>query len=518
MTDKFSSNPYDSDEDDEGSDDLTGCFIGNYKVISPLGSGAFGDVYLGEHPTIESRVAIKVLDPSLSRDPEMVTRFNDEARAVNIIKHPNIIKIYDFGQLPDGRHYFTMEFLEGKELTAIIKEKAPLSLRDTLRISKQLCDGLDAAHGLGIIHRDLKPDNIYVNVIDDKYIVKILDFGIAKLLGGGEKVKRKVSTSVGMVMGTPLFMAPEQAAGSIDEIGPATDIYSLGIILFKMLSNSYPINAKTPRELLFKQVSEPPAKLMDVTKGLPESVCDAIDKTLSKNPTERFQTAGELYEAIRAGAALVSPDLIAEITALDYERNLEDELDDVRKSLTPLDKIEQYKKPKKSGSFLFILIVLLMLGATGTGGYFIWKKVVTMINKGKEPKKTRKAPVKKKIKKPLVVKKPMKAKKLNYSVSVKSSYGGVAVDVYINGELKIKNRKTPFTIKIKKNAFVELNAHRKGYVTQKERFKVDSNIEIVFSAKKRINKRKPRTVVKKKSMRTTNKTIMDKPRPKVKWK
>ncbi|MBU1240244.1 serine/threonine protein kinase [Myxococcota bacterium] len=511
------------DDSQEDIDDLTGCFIGNYKVLNMIGSGAFGDVYLGRHPTIESQVAIKVLDPTLASDPEMVKRFNAEARAVNIIKHPNIIKIYDFGQLPDGRHYFTMEYLEGQELGALIKQRAPFSVKDTLRIAKQICEGLDAAHSVGVIHRDLKPDNIYINEVDGKYDVKILDFGIAKLVLSGEKVKSKHATSMGMVMGTPLYMSPEQAAGSIDEIGACSDIYSLGIILFKMLSNTFPLNAKTPRELLYKQVAEPPLKLEEVTKGLPQQLCDVINKTLIKNPRERYDSAGQLFNELKNAGALVNADLIAEIASMDSEPDLDDEIKAVRSSLTPKDEVMPYNAPtEKSGTLGFFLIMVLILAAAGGAGFIIWKKVVTHFNKragssGSDMNAPMKEPPPLKPMR-VVVKKPTE-----YHVSVGAANQPIAVDVVVNGVIKYAKRKTPFKITVPAGAKVILRAAVGKEQVEEEHFSADTDREFIFSViipgKPLPNKGRSTVMARPRPMITPMKKPlpMKTPRPMVMW-
>lgn len=472
----------DSKKIDE-QDELIGQFIGNYRVHSLIGSGAFGDVYLGKHPSIEREVAIKVLDPSLSQDEEMVKRFNAEARAVNLINHPNIIQIYDFGELEDGRAYFTMELLKGVELAELIKKRAPMSLRETLKIMKGITNGLQAAHDHSIIHRDLKPDNIFVDEQDGKLDVKILDFGIAKLLGGN--VKSKYTTSRGMVMGTPLYMSPEQASGSVEEIGPASDIYALGVMIFKMLSDKFPINAKNPRELLFKQVSEPPLKLEKVTRGLPKKVCEVINRTLEKDPLKRQNSVTDFFEELKEAAALVSPDLIAEIVNIGKEENLDDDLRKIRQGYNVNQDSGIYTKPSDHSSVWLILGLLVILGAGATAGWFIWKKVVSHLNASKSNSQTQEIPQETDVKYE-VEKVKKKVDDGKREISIISRSPDVEVDVFFNGKQVETRKKAPFVIRAPKGTAVLIRAYREGYDNQSQNFEVDSNVDIELTFRKKI--------------------------------
>ncbi|MGM0595591.1 MAG: serine/threonine protein kinase [Myxococcota bacterium] len=462
-------------------EEIIGTFIGNYKIMDLLGSGAFGDVFLGRHPSIEREVAIKVLDGFLSRDPEIVQRFKDEARSVNIIKHPNIIQIFDFGQLEDGRQYFIMELLHGKELGELLEEKKTLSVRETMIIAKQVLSGLEVAHKLGIIHRDLKPDNIFVSMKGDFPEIKILDFGIAKLLG--EAARSKASTGRGLVMGTPLYMSPEQASGSIEEIAPPSDLYSFGIIMFKMLSGQYPINAETPRKLLFKQVSEPPLKLSEITRGIPEKFCKVIDRTLEKEPENRPQSAKELYNQLKKAAALISSDLIKELTDLDETQKFNLELEEARKTLEPeLDDPEYVEPQNNKGSLLFYLLLLIMLLLALGAGFVIWKRVVHHLNKNNQeavqfnlPAVMNSKPSGQVDKKAMQHKRQRKASR---KLELTSRQPGVTADIFINDQLIRNKVSLPVTMQIKDGAKVSLQAYKKGYEAQSHSFKIDSDIEI----------------------------------------
>ncbi len=203
---------------------LVGTQIGNYQIKELIGQGGMGSVYLGEHPRIGRKVAVKVMSSAITQVPQAAERFEAEARLITRIEHPNIIAIFDFGTLDDGSLYYVMEVLKGQELAGVIRDRGKMTAEEIAPYLEQICAALQAAHDQGVVHRDLKPENIFV-LDRDPLRIKILDFGIAKLLETEGEVGL---TQTGMVMGTPLFIAPEQAAGEPGRIGPHTDLYSLG--------------------------------------------------------------------------------------------------------------------------------------------------------------------------------------------------------------------------------------------------------------------------------------------------
>jgi serine/threonine-protein kinase len=284
-----------------GGDLPPGFIVGEYRVDKVLGRGGMGTVYAGTQPVIEKRVAIKVLNAQFSADAALVKRFVDEARAVNRIRHANIIDIFSFGQIaqPDARQYFVMEYLEGSTLAERM-EKGDLSGDDMPTFLTQICDALDAAHGENIVHRDLKPENVWVVTPKrGKPYVKLLDFGIAKLLSTGERS----TTQTGMVMGTPHYMSPEQCHGKA--VDHRTDIYAMGVILYQLYSGRLPFQGETFAEILAKQIidtPEPPSKHAQ----MPPELDKLIMRCLAKDPAGRPQTAKELGQALSsifAGAA-----------------------------------------------------------------------------------------------------------------------------------------------------------------------------------------------------------------------
>jgi serine/threonine-protein kinase len=281
--------------------DLVGQQIGNYSVLDRLGRGGMGAVYLAENTRIERKVAIKVLARHLALTPRAARRFISEARAATRIDHPNVIDIYDFGELADGVPYYVMELLGGTPLRKVLEERAPLSPGEARPYVEQICAALQAAHERGIIHRDLKPENIQL-VDHDPPTLKILDFGIAKIL---EKAKDAPDTTADMVVGTPLVIAPEQAAGEPDRIGPHTDIYSLGVILYWMLAGRPPFDDRSPGILLSRHLSEAPVPLEERVEAIPAGVAKLVNSCLEKEPTRRPASAVQI--ARRFTEALSGP-------------------------------------------------------------------------------------------------------------------------------------------------------------------------------------------------------------------
>ena len=277
---------------------MIGRTIGNYVVRDKIGEGGMGVVYLAEHPRIGRRVAIKVLLPQLSSNPEVVARFFTEARASSAIKNEHIIDIIDFGELPDGSSYITMEWLEGESLAALLERERALPLSRVQHIARGIGRALTAAHAHGIVHRDLKPDNIFlVTHGDDRDFVKVLDFGIAKLMGddtGGQVPGAKTRT--GAIIGTPMYMSPEQCRGvAVDE---RSDTYSFGIILYQMLGGQVPFAAEGLGDLLLMHMTEPPRSLRELVPSLPVEIERAVQQALEKDPQKRYARVEQLVTAL----------------------------------------------------------------------------------------------------------------------------------------------------------------------------------------------------------------------------
>jgi len=267
--------------------------IGEYEVKGLVGEGGMGLVYEGVQPKIGKRVAIKLLKKELISE---AARLLEEARVVNQIGHRGIIDIFSFGELPDGRQYFVMEFLNGVALSSHLGHSGPLSIDDTLQIAEEICSALAAAHDVGVIHRDLKPSNIFlVSSPDGTAYVKLLDFGLAKRaeLAGGDTPQ----TVASRILGTPRYMSPEQVTG--EPIGPRTDLYALGILVFEMLTKTVPFSAKTMVEVLAKQLNTAPPAPSSVVPSLPEDLDVLVLKLLEKDSAYRPPSAQVVLEELR---------------------------------------------------------------------------------------------------------------------------------------------------------------------------------------------------------------------------
>lgn len=283
-----------------GSEDLPiGSFIGEYKIEDKLGQGGMGSVYAARHPVIGKRVAVKVLSYFFSRDAGLVRRFTDEARAANKIGHPNIIDIFSFGQLPDQRHYFVMEYLEGETMTAWLERGRP-AFAEARRFLLQVCEALEAAHREGIIHRDLKPDNIWIaRPKHGEPYIKVLDFGIAKLT---ETDQERSATRTGTVLGTPQFMSPEQCVGR--GVDHRTDIYALGAILYRTYCGRMMFDGDSAAEILSAQLYQKPEK-PSLYASIPPALETLILDCLEKDPNRRPASAAELGMRLKDAAQLV---------------------------------------------------------------------------------------------------------------------------------------------------------------------------------------------------------------------
>ncbi len=269
----------------DGSAFLGQIIDGRYHVLEMIGEGGMGRVYLAEHVEIGRRVAVKILHPVYGRMPELVERFRREARAASRIGHPHIVDVTDSGTTKDGSVYFVMEHLEGVELANVIDREGALKVNRCLKIAAQICRALSAAHAVGIIHRDLKPENVFLTVREGTSdFVKVLDFGIAKSAEAEEARANKL-THPGMAMGTPEYMAPEQAAG--EQADARTDVYAVGAILYEMLTGLAPYTGENFMEILTKKATRDPDPLGDIRSDLPPSVIELVERAMSRRADDR---------------------------------------------------------------------------------------------------------------------------------------------------------------------------------------------------------------------------------------
>jgi serine/threonine protein kinase len=283
-----------------------GSMVSEYRVERELGRGGMGIVYAGRQPVIDKRVAIKVLSAAASRDPGLGRRFVEEARAVNRIGHPNIIDIFAFGQLEDGRQYFVMEYLYGETLADLL-EREPPSERELCTLLAQAAEALEAAHGERIVHRDLKPENLWVaRPRHGEPFLKVLDFGIAKLLSDASEGGL---TATGAVLGTPYYMAPEQCMGA--EVDARADIYALGVILYRALTNKLPFTGRSFAEIVSQHVVRTPASPTEAGARVSPQLEALTMACLEKDPAKRPQRAADVAAVLREVAAAGAPKSVA---------------------------------------------------------------------------------------------------------------------------------------------------------------------------------------------------------------
>jgi hypothetical protein len=259
---------------------------GRYQVLKELGRGGMGIVFQAYDKQLNEQVAIKILSPLLSNDPEALERLKREVSAARRITHMNVIRIHDIAEA-NGLHYVSMEFFFGTNLKDHIKRSGTLSLMQAYDIASQICEGLDAAHRQGVIHRDLKSQNIIINPSNQ---IKIIDFGLA------HTAHFQGMTATGLIMGTPEYMSPEQVSGK--KVDERADIYSLGIILYELFTGRVPFSGDSAIAVGFKQLKDAPPSLREINPQLPEAVEKVILKALEKDPANRFGSVASFRAAL----------------------------------------------------------------------------------------------------------------------------------------------------------------------------------------------------------------------------
>ena len=253
-----------------------------------------GDVYLAEHLTLGRKEAIKILRPSLASDPQFVSRFRREARAVNRLRHPNIISIYDFGQLDDGRFYLSMEYADGKSVYALLKRENGFAVPRALQVLGQLAYAVHHAHSRGVVHRDLKPDNLILVGADEQ--LKVLDFGVAKIVAA-DHLESLALSNANMVWGSPRYMSPERARGIGND--PRSDLYSIGVIAFELLTGLPPFMGSADEVIRAHLKQEPQApSARRMSAQIPAELDAIVLRCMAKKPDARFQTAAEVFAAL----------------------------------------------------------------------------------------------------------------------------------------------------------------------------------------------------------------------------
>jgi len=355
---------------------------GRYKILHKLGEGGMGAVYKAQQVTTGKMVAIKIVAQHLSTDEATIRRFRREVSIQSKLEHPNIVTVIDFSQLPTGEYYFVMAFVTGVSLQNLLLEEGRQDLKNFLDYAIQLCDGIEYAHRLGIVHRDLKGDNIIIAQMGHQKIVKILDFGIAKALQSGDELtttaKTAQLTQQGRILGTPAYMSPEQAKGEISHIGPTTDIYSIGVIMFQMLAGKLPFESDTPWGLMHKHIMAPVPSITGEGEALKE-LNQVIAKCMEKEPGKRYQSALELKEVLehmraeytRPGSStkngITGVTGATSVKTAMYQEAGSAELDATAAYQTPVP--SQYTPPQqdmlKTAVYAIVLILAVVAGGAG---------------------------------------------------------------------------------------------------------------------------------------------------------
>src|ERR1041384_443586 len=302
--------------------DVPQLIAGRFRIEREIGTGGMGTVYLATHLGLERPVAVKIIRREFAGDADVADRFLREARTMAKLHHPNAAMIFDAGNLPDGRHFIVMEFVEGETLSQALAREGRFSATHTVHIATQICDVLEEAHRLGIVHRDLKPSNILLG----KRGVCVLDFGVAKVLASSaESTATHASTGSGQLVGTPRYMSPEQCLGQ--RVGARSDLYSLGVLVYEMLAGRPPFVDPLQSALLVKQATAPAPPLPRLRQDIPRSLALAVHSLLAKRPEDRPRTAATAKALLERSLVRTDtvPDmepLSAMVAAADAGRNL----------------------------------------------------------------------------------------------------------------------------------------------------------------------------------------------------
>jgi serine/threonine-protein kinase len=282
-----------------------------YELVQKLGAGGMGAVYKARHLAFGEMKALKVIGRHLLEDDAFLSRFRAEAVLARKLQHPNVVRVEDLDATEDGQPFIVMEYVEGTSLRGVIRQEGALPVARALDIARQTCSALAAAHALGILHRDIKPDNILlIPRPDGTEVAKVLDFGLAKVLAGFEGAADQVATSTGMMMGTPHYMAPEQAMGSrAGTVDGRVDLYALGVVLYEMLTGCVPFHSDTPMGVVLQHIQAAPVPPHETApeRRIPSEASALVLRAMEKEPARRFASAEKMHDALSALAATLPP-------------------------------------------------------------------------------------------------------------------------------------------------------------------------------------------------------------------
>jgi serine/threonine protein kinase len=346
------------DWDPSGDPLIDSVVDGRYRIEAVIGQGGMGTVYRVRHVLLDKLLALKALRADLASDPEIADRFIHEARTAASVSHPDLVQISDFGTLPSGQAYFVMDLLQGVPLSALLRRYGALSPRRAVRLIHKTAAAVQAAHDAGIVHRDLKPDNVHVRVLEGDDEIKIVDFGLARVVGSHRR------TRAGVVFGTPYYMSPEQASG--ENIGPQSDVYSLGIVFYELLTGRVPFEADTYMGVLTQHIYMKPLPLGErLGKVLDVGALEAIVlRCLEKQPGRRFGSMNELIAALDALDIESLP--LEPLGSAEPPERLDIDLDEVDSSRLVLAEPSPWRPYLLAGAFLAAL-----LGAVLSRGFFM---------------------------------------------------------------------------------------------------------------------------------------------------
>ena len=322
---------------------------GRYRILERIGKGGMGEVYMGEQVSTGKSVAIKVISRDLAQNHENIKRFQREAKIQSALEHPNIVTLLDFAMTSTGQYYFAMPYIKGMSLFDLIEDNGKFTLEGFLAFAGQILDGLEYAHRKGVVHRDIKGGNIVVAEMEHQRVVKILDFGLAKsMLSDLASESVTAITHSGRALGTPAYLSPEQAKGE-DDVGPSSDIYSVGVIFYQMLTGELPFHSDTPWGVMHMHISQKPRKMKEVGSTAPRKIDKVIMRCLEKEPKHRYKSALSLKRALEMAAGdVTSADLSGESMKLFFEKS----------APPPI--------PARTGAKVFILLILMAVGG------FLW--------------------------------------------------------------------------------------------------------------------------------------------------